>query len=164
MADLTDKQQRFVEEYLLDLNATQAAQRAGYSERSARQAGSENLSKPYIQEAVRKRMKERSSRVFIDATFVLERLREIVDRCMTALPVFDRDGEPTGEWQFDSRGALKGLELIGRHVGMFDDRLRVDVNGSLAANLPDAETPEEAREHIAILLGEIRQQPNYWEM
>lgn len=49
---LTDKQQRFVAEYLIDLNATQAAIRAGYSEKTARQVGSENLSKPDIGDAI----------------------------------------------------------------------------------------------------------------
>ena len=49
---LTPKQNRFVEEYLIDLNATKAAVRAGYSEKTARQIGSENLSKPAIQEAI----------------------------------------------------------------------------------------------------------------
>ncbi|CCQ72407.1 terminase small subunit [Magnetospira sp. QH-2] len=51
-SNLSPKQQRFVEEYLLDLNATQAAVRAGYSERTARQIGSENLSKPDIQQGI----------------------------------------------------------------------------------------------------------------
>ncbi len=52
MAKLTDKQQRFVREYLIDLNATQAAIRAGYSSRSARQAGAENMSRPAIAQAI----------------------------------------------------------------------------------------------------------------
>ena len=52
MGKLTDKQQRFVEEYLIDLNATQAAIRAGYSENTAAVIGCENLAKPYIAEAI----------------------------------------------------------------------------------------------------------------
>lgn len=73
---LTDKQQRFVEEYLVDLNATQAAIRAGYSEDTARSIGSENLTKPDIADAIAAAMAERSERVQITADEVL---RELVD-------------------------------------------------------------------------------------
>ena len=71
---LTDKQQAFVEEYLIDLNATQAAIRAGYSEKTAQQIGSENLSKPVIQEAIREKQQERSERTQITADKVLKEL------------------------------------------------------------------------------------------
>ena len=69
---MTPKQQRFVEEYLVDLNATQAAIRAGYSEDSAHVIGHENLSKPNIQEALAAAMNERSERTQITADRVLE--------------------------------------------------------------------------------------------
>jgi len=74
---LTDKQQRFVEEYLLDLNATKAAIRAGYSKKSARQQGAENLSKPVIQAAIQQAMDERSLRTEIKADQVIEELARI---------------------------------------------------------------------------------------
>ena len=63
MADreLTDKQAAFVDEYLVDMNATAAARRAGYSEKTARQMGSENKQKPYIAKAIEKAMRERRS-------------------------------------------------------------------------------------------------------
>jgi len=59
---LTDKQERFVSEYLIDLNATQAAIRAGYSKKTAQQQGSENLSKPVISEAIAKAKNEAAKR------------------------------------------------------------------------------------------------------
>jgi phage terminase small subunit len=74
---LTEKQKRFVEEYLIDLNATQAAIRAGYSERSARQIGEQNLSKHDIQTEIQKAMNERSARTKITADNVLEELAHI---------------------------------------------------------------------------------------
>lgn len=74
---LTDKQRRFVDEYLVDLNATQAAIRAGYSEDTARQIGSENLSKPDIADAIAEAMAERSKRVQITADEVLRELKDI---------------------------------------------------------------------------------------
>ena len=66
MAKLNRKQQAFVDEYLIDLNATQAAIRAGYSVTSARDIGCENLTKPNIQEAIAKAMAERSKRTGIN--------------------------------------------------------------------------------------------------
>ena len=68
---LTPKQHRFVEEYLIDLNATKAAARARYSEKTARQIGSENLSKPAIQEAIERAKRDRSEATKIDAEYVL---------------------------------------------------------------------------------------------
>ncbi len=74
--NLSPKQQRFVEEYLIDLNATQAAVRAGYSKKTARAIASENLAKPYIQEAVAKAKRERSEATKVDAAWVLIRARK----------------------------------------------------------------------------------------
>lgn len=74
---MNDRQQRFVDEYLIDLNATQAAIRAGYSEKSARQVGAENLSKPYISDAIQEAMKARSERTEISQDDVLRELSKI---------------------------------------------------------------------------------------
>lgn len=76
-AALTPKQQRFVEEYLVDLNATQAAIRAGYSEKTAAETGYENLRKPQIAEAIAKAQSERSERTQITADRVLEEYGKI---------------------------------------------------------------------------------------
>ncbi|MED3888158.1 terminase small subunit [Priestia aryabhattai] len=74
---LTPKQQRFVEEYLVDLNATQAALRAGYSEKTARAIGQQNLTKLYIQQEIQKRMNKRSEKTEITAERILEELGAI---------------------------------------------------------------------------------------
>ncbi|QKZ05839.1 terminase small subunit [Pseudomonas eucalypticola] len=74
---LTAKQQRFVDEYLIDLNATQAAIRAGYSEKTARSISNENLTKPDIQAAIAKGMQARSCRVEITQDMVLRELAKI---------------------------------------------------------------------------------------
>ena len=68
---LTPKQQRFVDEYLLDLNATQAAKRAGYSKKTARAIGTENLSKPDISRAIAASMQQRSAQARVDSEWVL---------------------------------------------------------------------------------------------
>lgn len=74
---LTAKQQRFVDEYLIDLNATQAAIRAGYSPKTARSISNENLTKPDIQAAIEKGMQARSGRVEITQDMVLRELAKI---------------------------------------------------------------------------------------
>ena len=71
---LTPKQQRFVEEYLIDLNATQAAKLAGYSEKTAFRIGTENLHKPAIQVAIQEALQKRSDRTEITADSVLREL------------------------------------------------------------------------------------------
>jgi phage terminase small subunit len=122
---LTDKQRRFCEEYLIDLNATQAAIRAGYSENTAREIGCENLTKPNIAEYIAKAQKEISEKTLITAEWVVNRLKAISDRCMTAEPVmvYDPDEKAmveSGEYRFDSSGANKATELLGKHLGIFE--------------------------------------------
>ena len=77
---LTDRQRRFVDEYIIDLNATQAAVRAGYSKKTARQCGAEILSKPYIREYINKRLDEIASTRIAKADEVLEALTRILRR------------------------------------------------------------------------------------
>lgn len=73
---LTPKEHRFCEEYLVDLNATQAAIRAGYSRHTARQIGAENLSKPSVQSEIELLRSVRSEKTGIDAAWLLTRLSE----------------------------------------------------------------------------------------
>jgi phage terminase small subunit len=77
LARLSDKQEQFCREYIVDLNGTQAAIRAGYKENSARQIATENLSKPYIQDRIQQLMNERSKRTDITADRVLQELAKI---------------------------------------------------------------------------------------
>ena len=129
MAKLTDKQEMFCQEYLIDLNATQAAIRAGYSENAARQQGAENMAKPVIQDRVSELMKERTEKTKIDAEWVLKRAVKVHERCMQAEPVMI-GGEPSGEYKFDSSGANKSLELIGKHIDVqaFKEKMELENN------------------------------------
>ena len=139
MANLTPKQQRFVEEYLIDLNATQAAIRAGYSERTAKSIGQENLTKPDIQKAIQEAQNKLTERTEITQEYVLKNIQSVIERCMQQEAVLARDGSPLlvegpeGDlvplFEFKETGALKGLELLGKHLGMFKDRVDITTNG-----------------------------------
>lgn len=94
MSNLSPKQRRFVAEYLVDLNATQAAIRAGYSERTARSIGQENLTKPDIRRAIEEAESEHLERVGVRASAVLEELARLGFSNMLDYLNISRDGEP----------------------------------------------------------------------
>ena len=135
MAKLTDKQAAFVREYLVDLNATQAAIRAGYSERTASRIGPQLLGKTCVREAIEKAQAKRARRVEVTQDYVLSNLVEVVERTMQRAPVLDRKGEQVTDeegravWTFDAKGANRALELLGKHLGIFADRVRAEVSG-----------------------------------
>ena len=138
--NLTPKQQRFVDEYLIDLNATQAAIRAGYSKNSARQIGQENLSKPVVAAAVAEAKRERSESTKIDAEYVLKRLHQIVERCLqevkpalhskTRQPMKDEDGNAL--YTFNAAGANQALALLGKHTDVAAFRDHLEISGGLS--------------------------------
>lgn len=120
---LTAKQKLFCHEYLIDLNATQAAIRAGYSEKTAKEIGCENLTKPNILEFVNKAKEERIEEVKVDANYVLSQSVKLHERCMQEIePYTDKKGnhihdkEGNGLYVFNAAGAAKALELVGKHV------------------------------------------------
>lgn len=132
MSKLNAKQEMFCREYLIDLNATQAAIRAGYSERTAKSQGSRLLTNADILARVKELKDKRAEELELDAYWVLKRLKDISDRSMQAEPVLTYDPGSqemieTGEYQFDSNGANRATELIGRHIGMFDPKLQLQL-------------------------------------
>lgn len=134
---LSPKRRRFVEEYIKDLNGAGAAIRAGYSEHTAREIAYELLRIPDVSAAI-EQAKERRARVAgINAGYVLDVISETIQRCRQVEPVRDRSGKqvfvanPNGNGElvpaftFDSRGALKGAELLGKHLGILVERKSV---------------------------------------
>ena len=112
---LTTKQAAFVREYLIDLNATQAAIRAGYSAKTAGRVAGQVMQKPAVQRALRKAMNERSEKTEITAEYVLKTIKDTIEK--------NKSGET-----YDARSVLKGCELLGRHLGLFNDKLTVGVS------------------------------------
>lgn len=153
MAKLTEKQQRFVDEYLIDLNATQAAIRAGYSVKTADKQGWQLLEKTRITEAISEQMAERSRRTGVNQDRVVLELARIA--FVNAADVIDPENAtikkgatsddtaaiqsvkvkviPTKEGEGVEREVrlndkLKALELLGKHLGMWNDRMDVNVS------------------------------------
>lgn len=119
---LTPKQKLFVFHYLKNKNAYQAAISAGYSKKSAAIIGYENLQKPYIQQKIDEELGYQEQRTLVTADYVIASLRKVAERCLRGEEVFDKRGNPTGVWQFDSAGANKALELLGRYKGLWEDK------------------------------------------
>lgn len=123
MAKLTDKQELFAREFIKDLNATQAAIRAGYSERSSRNQGARMMANDDILRRIAELKSDRSERTQIDADYVLRQAVKLHERCMQEVePITDRRGEEIKDEQgktifgFDAKGAVAALKLIGEHV------------------------------------------------
>lgn len=187
---LTAKQKRFCDEYLIDLNATQAAIRAGYSEKTAYRTGADNLRKPQIEEYIAKRQKELSRSTEITQERVIKELAliafsnnadyaHVVEKKMKAevggalVDVLDEDGKPvmyrtvepvlTEELTEEQKRALavikkgreglevkscdkvKALELLGKHLGIFTDKIEANVNDTTRSELSELLTQRKAR-------------------
>lgn len=108
--ELTPKQSLFVLEYLKDLNGTQAAIRAGYSEKTADRIAAELLGKTWVAQAVQKGMDKRAAKVELTAEYVLEGIKRVTG-----------DAEQVGKHS----DALKGFELMGKHLKLFTDKQEV---------------------------------------
>ena len=187
---LTAKQKRFCDEYLIDLNATQAAIRAGYSEKTAYRTGADNLRKPQIEEYIAKRQKELSRSTEITQERVIKELAliafsnnadyaHVIEKKMKAevdgalVDVLDEDGKPvmyrtvepvlTEELTEEQKRALavikkgrdglevkscdkvKALELLGKHLGIFTDKIEANVNDTTRSELSELLAQRKAR-------------------
>lgn len=159
---LTPKQERFVEEYLVDLNATQAAIRAGYSAKTANRIAQQLLTKLDIQQAVAKAQAKRSARTEITQDRVLKELariafldpRKVFKWGPKGVTLLDSDKlsddaaatiSEVSESITESGGSIKGkvydkqkaLELLGKHLGMFTEKVQVDLHVTPAAILEE---------------------------
>ena len=119
---LTNKQSAFIDEYMIDLNSTQAAIRAGYSKKTADRMGPENMCKPVIQAELEKRLSARSERTTIDSDYVLSRLSE-VDQ-MDVIDILNDDGTTKAikEWPKIWRQFISGIDITEIFTGSGEDK------------------------------------------
>ena len=157
---LTDKQQRFVEEYLIDLNATQAAIRAGYKatkKNTFEVIGYQLLQKTSVSEQIQLAMAERSRRTGINQDRVIQELARIAFvnpqnvinsedasvrsdaseddlACIQSVKVKTMDGDKGSSVEREVRLAdkMRALELLGKHLGMFKDKIELDADMDLS--------------------------------
>ena len=159
-AKLTEKQQRFVEEYLIDLNATQAAIRAGYSAKTADQQGSRMLANVKVQQAISVAMAERSKRTGINqdrvvlelARIAFVKMTDLVDShgrikdgaseddlaCIESVKYKQSETGSSVEREVKISPKLKALELLGKHLGMWNDKLDVNITHPIVITGEDA--------------------------
>ena len=119
---MTPKQAAFVDEYLIDLNATQAAIRAGYSAKTAGWIGNQQLAKTHISAEIAKRMEDRSKRTEITQDRVLTDIELIKQDAMRK--AYDKNGN---EAMINHTSALKACELQGRHLQMWNDKVALTI-------------------------------------
>lgn len=161
---LTAKQQRFVIEYLVDLNATQAAIRAGYAAKGAKDQAYQLMQRPEIASAIAQALEERNQRTKVDADYVLHRLTEIDQMDLAAIHGDDGKLLPIRQWPLIWRqmvkevdmktgkvkfhDKLRALELIGKHVNVnaFRDQVVVDDRTSLSERMARANERKRARQ------------------
>lgn len=147
-ADLTEKQKRFCDEYLKDFNASRAAEQAGYKKRSAAQQAARMLRKDNIQEYIQARIDERTKRTEVTQDMVVNELKKIAfsnmgsvarwngsgvsffdsdelneDAKATVMSVEETTNQHGGSLKIKQYDKTKALELLGRHLGMFKDKI-----------------------------------------
>lgn len=131
---MNDRQRRFVEEYLVDLNATAAYRRAGYKAKgnAAEVNAARLLRNAQVQSAIAEAKARRSKRTEITADYVLQGIQEIAERCLQRAPVMEGRGEDRRQavdehgnhvWAFDASGGNKAFELLGKHLKLFTEKV-----------------------------------------
>lgn len=143
MAELNDRQERFCQEYIIDLKVGEAAVRAGYSEKTAYSIGSRLLKNVKVASRIEELQKKVNAKLELTQEWVLKHLKEVVAKSMQEKEVekfnyITKEIEGTGEYIFDSRGANQALQLIGKHLGMFTEKLEIKDTTDYASKLKAA--------------------------
>lgn len=147
VAKMTAKQQRFCDEYLIDLNATQAAIRAGYSERTAGTIGNENMQKPAIRAYINERMAEKEKSLIADQDEILKYLTAVMrGKSQSTEIVVEGTGEGCSEARTmqkepSEKDRLKAAELLGKRYGLYTEKM--DVEGAIPVVISGGEELED---------------------
>ena len=117
---LEPKQEQFCQEYIIDLNATQAYIRAGYAKKGAYTNAHRLIVKDHVSSRIAELVTVRNTATQVDQEWVISRLVQVAERCMQAEPVVDFRGKAVaGEYTFDAKGANGALNMLGKHTGIF---------------------------------------------
>lgn len=127
---LTEKQKRFADEYIISGNATQSAIKAGYSKKTARFVGAENLTKPNIKNYIDERLEELKSERTADAQEVLEYLTSVMrgNETEEVLIGVGEGMQSTVQKEVGAKDRLKAAELLGKRFALFTDKTEVAVS------------------------------------
>ncbi len=125
---MTPRQQKFVQEYLIDLNATQAAIRAGYSPQTAKQMGAENLSKPDLRAYIDEQLERLHNEKTADAQEVMEHLTAVMRGEVTeeVLILVGNGVQEITTKQVSAKDRIRAAELLGKRYGLFSDKVNID--------------------------------------
>lgn len=140
------KREEFCQQYIIDKNATQAAIRAKYSERTAKSQGQRLLTFADVKQRIEELQNEQFKRIQVDADYVITTIVDTIERCRQSVtPVTYKNGEPVltttedGDlaqaYQYDSSAVLRGAELLGKHLKMFTDKMEHGADAELSAML-----------------------------
>lgn len=149
MGKLTLKQQKFADEYIISGNATEAAKKAGYSEKTAKAIGTENLSKPIIKNYIDKRLEELQSQKIADQEEVLEYLTAVLrgeSRSETVVVEGVGDGCSQArafEKAPDEKERIKAAELLGKRYRLFTDKVDVTQTGNIVIEVGNWDDEDE---------------------
>lgn len=141
-ATLTDKQERFVQGLFTGLSQREAYKQA-YDCKSMKDATIDKRASEIAQKGeIRGRLQELRENVAerntLTVEWVLNNLKEVAERCLQQEPVMVREGDEwveSGEYRFEHTGANKSLELIGKHLGMFTDKIDANIKGEISITL-----------------------------
>lgn len=154
---LTDEQQQFLEEYLVDLNATQAAVRSGHPPEQAYEIGCTNLKNAQIAAAVAEAKQKRLMPIEVTQDYVIAKIAATIERCFQHPLATETDGKELsgpGQDKFDPANVLKGCAMLGKHLGMFRDKKEDGEKGGLCPNCTNYDnlTLDEIGERLIELL------------
>lgn len=148
MAKLTEKQKRFCDEYLTDMNATQAAIRAGYSKKTAKQIGQENLTKLVLKNYIQERLKQKESELIADSDEVLKYLTAVMrGETQSEIVIVEGIGDGCSEARTmqkapDERERLKAAEMLGKAHCIFTEKVEQQVDMELNIKVDYGEEDE----------------------
>ena len=137
---MTDKQRKFCEEYIVDCNATQAAIRAGYSKKTAKQIGQENLTKPDLKKYINEQLEKISSEKIADAKEVMEYLTTVLrGESQSEIVVIEGTGDGCSDARRmnkapDEKEKLKAAELLGKRYCLFKESVNLEIEPVMLVN------------------------------